>query len=194
MAKTTIPTGGLADSAVTSAKITDATIATADIANDAVTKDKITGINTPAFKAVRSSAQAIGDETSTVVLFDSEIYDTDSAYATGTGIFTVPANKGGKYAFFVTGGYNTSADFDVVNFWLSKNDQTAISATAGLAMGIDVHHNGTDASNQAQQISGCFNLAATDTVRVYAWQNYGGNRNLAQGGRMTFSGFRVADE
>ena len=193
MAKTTIPTGGLADSAVTSAKITDATIATADIANDAVTKDKITGINTPAFKAVRSSAQAIGDETSTVVLFDSEIYDTDSAYATGTGIFTVPAGKGGKYAFFVTGGFNSSQDIDVVNFWLSKNDQTAISATAGLAMGIDVHHNGTDASNQAQQISGCFNLAATDTVRVYAWQNYGGNRNLAQGGRMTFSGFRVAD-
>ena len=194
MAKTTIPTGGLADSAVTSAKITDATIATADIANDAVTKDKITGINTPAFKAVRSSAQAIGDETSTVVLFDSEIYDTDSAYATGTGIFTVPAGKGGKYAFFVTGGFNSSQDIDVVNFWLSKNDQTAISATAGLAMGIDVHHNGTDASNQAQQISGCFNLAATDTVRVYAWQNYGGNRNLAQGGRMTFSGFRIADE
>ena len=194
MAKTTIPTGGLADSAVTSAKITDATIATADIANDAVTKDKITGINTPAFKAVRSSAQAIGDETSTVVLFDSEIYDTDSAYATGTGIFTVPAGKGGKYAFFVTGGFNSSQDIDVVNFWLSKNDQTAISATAGLAMGIDVHHNGTDASNQAQQISGCFNLAATDTVRVYAWQNYGGNRNLAQGGRMTFSGFRVSDE
>ena len=194
MAKTTIPTGGLADSAVTSAKITDATIATADIANDAVTKDKITGINTPAFKAVRSSAHAIGDETSTVVLFDSEIYDTDSAYATGTGIFTVPAGKGGKYAFFVTGGFNSSQDIDVVNFWLSKNDQTAISATAGLAMGIDVHHNGTDASNQAQQISGCFNLAATDTVRVYAWQNYGGNRNLAQGGRMTFSGFRVADE
>ena len=194
MAKTTIPTGGLADSAVTSAKITDATIATADIANDAVTKDKITGINTPAFKAVRSSAQAIGDETSTVVLFDSEIYDTDSAYATGTGIFTVPAGKGGKYAFFVTGGFNSSQDIDVVNFWLSKNDQTAISATAGLAMGIDVHHNGTDASNQAQQISGCFNLAATDTVRVYTWHNYGGNRDLAQGGRMTFSGFRVADE
>jgi hypothetical protein len=44
------------------------------------------------------------------------------------------------------------------------------------------------------QVSGCFNLAATDTVRVYAWHNYGGNRDLAQGGRMTFSGFRVADE
>ena len=170
------------------------TIATGGIADDAVTKDKITGINTPAFKAVRGSGQTISDETSTVVLFDTEIYDTDSAYATGTGIFTVPANKGGKYAFFVTGGFNSSADIDVVNFWISKNNQTAISATAGAAIGLDIHHNGTDASNQAMQVSGCFNLAATDTIRVYAWQNYGGNRDLAQGGRMTFSGFRVADE
>ena len=41
MAKTTIPTGGLADSAVTSAKITDATIASGDLADDAVTAAKI---------------------------------------------------------------------------------------------------------------------------------------------------------
>ena len=191
MAKTTIPTGGLADSAVTSAKITAATIATADIANDAVTKDKITGINTPAFKAVRSSAQAIGDETSTVVLFDSEIYDTDSAYATGTGIFTVPSGKGGKYAFFVTGGYDDNGDINICNFWLSKNNQTAISATGGLAIGIDYFHKGTSAQNIAQQVSGCFDLAAGDTMRVYTWQNYGSARDLNQGGRMTFSGFKL---
>ena len=41
MSKTTIPTGGLADSAVTTAKITDATIASGDLADDAVTAAKI---------------------------------------------------------------------------------------------------------------------------------------------------------
>ena len=41
MSKTTIPTAGLADSAVTSAKITDATIASGDLADDAVTAAKI---------------------------------------------------------------------------------------------------------------------------------------------------------
>ena len=147
---------------------------------------------TPSFKAVRGSAQAIANETSTVVLFDSEIYDTDSAYATGTGIFTVPAGKGGKYAFFVTGGFNTSADISDGNFWLSKNNQTAISATAGLAIGIDYFHKGTSAQNIAQQVSGCFDLAAGDTMRVYTWQNYGSARDLNQGGRMTFSGFRFS--
>ena len=148
--------------------------------------------NTPSIKAVRGSAQAIANTTSTVVIFDTEIYDTDSAYDNSTGIFTVPSGKGGKYAFFVTGGFNSSADIGVVNFWLSKNNQTAISATGGLAIGIDAHHNGTDASNQAQQVSGCFSLAAGDTIRVYAWQNYGSNRDLATGGRMTFSGFRIS--
>ena len=45
MSKTTIPTAGLADSAVTTAKITDGTIATADIADSAVTAAKTSGVS-----------------------------------------------------------------------------------------------------------------------------------------------------
>ena len=147
--------------------------------------------NTPSLKAVRGSAQSIPNTTSTVVIFDTEIYDTDSAYDNSTGIFTVPAGKGGKYAFFVTGGYDDNGDINICNFWLSKNNQTAISATAGLAIGIDYFHKGTSAQNIAQQVSGCFDLAAGDTMRVYTWQNYGSARDLNQGGRMTFSGFKL---
>jgi len=150
------------------------------------------GANTPSLKAVRGSAQSIANTTSTVVIFDTEIYDTDSAYDNSTGIFTVPSGKGGKYAFFVTGGYNDNGDINTCNFWLSKNNQTAISATGGAAIGIDYFHKGTSAENTAQQVSGCFSLAAGDTMRVYTWQNYGSARNLAQGGRMTFSGFKLA--
>jgi hypothetical protein len=148
--------------------------------------------NTPSLKAVRGSAQSIPNTTSTVVIFDTEIYDTDSAYDNSTGIFTVPAGKGGKYAFFVTGGYDDNGDINIANFWLSKNNQTAISATGGLAIGIDYFHKGTSAQNIAQQVSGCFDLAAGDTMRVYTWQNYGSARDLNQGGRMTFSGFRIS--
>ena len=147
------------------------------------------GDNTPSIKAVRSSAQSIPNTTSTVVIFDTEIYDTDSAYDNSTGIFTVPAGKGGKYAFFVTGGYDDNGDINICNFWLSKNNQTAISPAGGLAIGIDYFHKGTSAQNIAQQVSGCFDLAAGDTMRVYTWQNYGSARDLNQGGRMTFSGF-----
>jgi hypothetical protein len=167
------------------------TIATGGIADDAVTKDKITGINVPAFKALRGSGQTISDETSTVVVFDTEIYDTDSAYDNSNGIFTVPSGKGGKYLITVTGGLNSSADINAVNFWISKNNQTAISSTTGQVAGIEYFH---DISNQAVQVSGQFTLAATDTIRVYTWQNYGGNRDTHQGGRMMIAGFRIADE
>ena len=149
------------------------------------------GDNTPSIKAVRSSAQSIPNTTSTVVIFDTEIYDTDSAYDNSTGIFTVPSGKGGKYAFFVTGGYDDNGDINICNFWLSKNNQTAISPAGGLAIGIDYFHKGTSAQNIAQQVSGCFSLAAGDTMRVYTWQNYGSARDLNQGGRMTFSGFKL---
>ena len=150
------------------------------------------GDNTPSLKAVRGSAQSIPNTTSTVVIFDTEIYDTDSAYDNSTGIFTVPSGKGGKYAFFVTGGYDDNGDINICNFWLSKNNQTAISPAGGLAIGIDYFHKGTSAQNIAQQVSGCFNLAVGDTMRVYTWQNYGAARDLNQGGRMTFSGFRIS--
>ena len=56
MSKTTIPTGGLADSAVTSAKITDATIATGDLADDAVTDAKIGTLTQIAFNATQSAS------------------------------------------------------------------------------------------------------------------------------------------
>ena len=148
--------------------------------------------NTPSIKAVRGSAQSIPNTTSTVVIFDTEIYDTDSAYDNSTGIFTVPAGKGGKYAFFLTGAFNDNGDISTCNFWLSKNNATAISATAGATIGIDYFHKGTSAQQQGIQVSGCFSLAAGDTMRVYAWQNYGSARDLAQGGRMTFSGFRFS--
>ena len=170
------------------------TIGTNSIANDAVTKDKITGINVPAFKALRGSAQTISDETSTVVIFDTEIYDTDSAYDNSNGIFTVPSGKGGKYLITVTGGINSSADINATNFWISKNNQTAISTTTGQSAGIEFKHDGNPVQNQAQQVAGQFTLAATDTIRIYTWQNYGGNRDLATGGRMIVAGFRIADE
>tara|TARA_R100001015_G_C4559817_1_gene119888 strand:- start:287 stop:862 length:576 start_codon:yes stop_codon:yes gene_type:complete len=108
MSKTTIPTGGLADSAVTSAKITDGTIATADIADDAVTADKATGVgeaNTPAFHADRSGGSqlqfnngAYGD-----LDYPNEVVDTNSAFASNT--FTVPSGHAGKYYIYAVGEF-----------------------------------------------------------------------------------------
>ena len=54
---------------------------------------------TPCFLAVQTSTttSVTGDGTNYTVLFNSEIYDSQSNYATGTGIFTAPV--AGRYAF-----------------------------------------------------------------------------------------------
>jgi len=55
------------------------------------------GDNTPAFFAYASSNQDISDDTSTKVTLGTEVYDTDSAFASNK--FTVPSGEGGKYFF-----------------------------------------------------------------------------------------------
>ena len=61
------------------------------------------GANTPAFSARMSSAQSISNNTLTKVDFDTEDFDTDSAYDHTTNQrFTVPSGKAGKYVFYAS--------------------------------------------------------------------------------------------
>jgi len=59
------------------------------------------GVNTPSFKATASADQSIPNSTETIVVFDTEVYDTDNAFnntSSGNGYsFTVPSGQAGKY-------------------------------------------------------------------------------------------------
>src|SRR5210317_9 len=65
--------------------------------------------NTPSFHIRKSSNQAISDETCTLITFDAEEVDTDSAFASNK--FTVPSGKAGKY-FIYTQIYMYSGSTD----------------------------------------------------------------------------------
>lgn len=54
--------------------------------------------NIPAFHIRKSSQQTISDETYTLITFDAEEVDTDSAFASNK--FTVPSGKAGKYFIY----------------------------------------------------------------------------------------------
>ena len=56
MSKTTIASGGLADNAVVTGKITDGTIATADIADDAITDAKLGTLTAIVFNGTQSAS------------------------------------------------------------------------------------------------------------------------------------------
>ena len=59
------------------------------------TANNFGGANTPAFRAKRGSNQSVANNTSTKIIFDSEDYDTDNAYDTSNGRFTIPSGEGG---------------------------------------------------------------------------------------------------
>ena len=151
--------------------------------------DVQSNFNTPAFKLLLDSSQTIATSTDTVIAYDTELYDTDSAVSSG--VFTVPTGKGGKYFFAMNGGFSTGNDIDTVSITISKNEQKTISSNAGDAANIEYHHNGTDVSNYIQSLSTTMDLDAGDTVRVYYWHNFGSDKGTATDGRAIFSGFRI---
>jgi hypothetical protein len=56
------------------------------------------GTNTPAFSVYKNANFDISDAVVTKVPFDTEIYDTDNAFASNK--FTVPSGQDGKYCFY----------------------------------------------------------------------------------------------
>ena len=144
--------------------------------------------NTPSFLVMLNTNQSIATATNTVIAFDVEVFDTDSAISSG--VFTVPSGKAGKYFFSVNGGMNTSNTINTVKIWLSKNSQTDITSNAGDAIGIQFHHSGTP-SEDVQSLSGTMDLAVGDTVRVYINHDFGSNKVTEKRGQFTFSGNKL---
>jgi len=103
----------------------NASVGTAQLVDDAVTADKLASgavANTPSFRAYMSAAQTISDNTNTVVQYNTENFDTDSAYDTSTYRFTVPSGKAGKY-FFSAHAYifQSGATLYACDFQIRKN-------------------------------------------------------------------------
>ena len=112
MSKTTIPTGGLADSAVTTAKITDGTIATADIADSAVTAAKATGLGISMADQwrVNTDATFTSGNNNDDITANWERNDQDFA-----GIGTALSESSGIFTFPTTGIYLVQAEFCFTN-------------------------------------------------------------------------------
>jgi hypothetical protein len=67
----------------------------------------MTGQNYPAFHAFLNTTQTISDDTSTLVEFNTESFDTDSAYDTSTYRFT--PQVAGKYYVYAAINHNPSS-------------------------------------------------------------------------------------
>jgi hypothetical protein len=132
--------------------------------------------NVPAFSANRANTgNTLTTDTATKVIFDTEYYDTDSAFDTSNGRFTVPSGKAGKYFFCATVAMN--ANFAYVRIKLRKNNTDVFRGTA-----VRVDTSGTS-------VSATIDLAAGDYVEVFVTQD--STNDVEVGDASHFHGFRL---
>ena len=116
--------------------------------------------NTPNCLVYLSGSQTITDDTITKITFDTEVYDSDSAFASNK--FTVPAGKAGKYAIFLNLSLNAEADSNM-NYaygYIYKNGSNIRSA------GIDFRAN--PGRRNFVSVFSVEDLAVSDYIEAYA--------------------------
>jgi hypothetical protein len=126
--------------------------------------------NTPSFLAYRNSTQGIPNSTSTTIVFNTEVYDSASAYNTSNGIFTVPSGEGGKYWV----GYSTR-----LTNWNYSILKTYVEDGAGGKLAFE--DGDTDGDNNTIANSGIISLSAGGTIQVKIFQTGGGTVQLQSG-------------
>ena len=142
------------------------------------------GVNTPAWKAIRSSSQGVLNAVSTTIICDSEQFDTANAYDTSTGIFTVPSGQGGKY--MVGGALRTNASSSATRLTMYIN-----------VAGSNVHqYNNPQSASEETSVGIHTILSLTDgqEVKLRFYQNTGGTINLESvEGKTYFYGYKIIE-
>ena len=126
------------------------------------------GDNTPAFMVYKSANQDLSDNAFVKVTFDTEVYDTDSAFASDK--FTVPSGEGGKYRFtsqlYWIANSNT-LDLFYLTYYVNGSIPTIVSRT-GNSLNMWSNSGG---SEQTVMNTTTLDLSAGDYVEVYGKLN-----------------------
>ena len=127
------------------------------------------GINTPMVLVTNSGNQSISTATNTLVTFDTETLDTDGAFASNT--FTVPTGGDGGYGIFARGSMQgiDAGEFTQLRIYLNGNANSFFEGRmTSHADDIEMKYSG----------GGFLDLAATNTIKMYWYQNSGDSQNL----------------
>ena len=125
----------------------------------------LTAVNTPSFAAKVSGTTALSTETEVTIVFNSEDHDTDGAYNTSTGEFTVPSGKGGRYFISVNFGVDDPGEVgDLIRLRVFKNG----TAMAGFRQQVT----SSDANIiHSVSCSGTKTLEAGDVIKCMGFTN-----------------------
>ena len=179
-----VGTSKLADSAITTAKLNSSL----DLSSKTITLASNMK-NTPNFSAVPSSTQTISTSTWTAVNFQTEIYDTASAYD-GTNKFTVPTGQGGKYFFKANLSIDSVYDGDIIVGNLYKNGNADVGSENESIR--TRHVVAKDNTTITFNLCGLVEASAGDYFQVYINHNRGSDRTL-NSARCGFIGYKIIE-
>jgi hypothetical protein len=135
--------------------------------------------NTPAFLVKKSSNQTIASATTTLITWDTEVYDTNSAF--GTNSFTVPSGHAGKYMIYCTidltgeSANNYSMNEVFVNDSLTQYNIQRFSGTGEVSNNIVVS----------------LDLSVGDYVTIKMLHNTGSDETIDRDKLTWFGGYKI---
>jgi hypothetical protein len=135
--------------------------------------------NTPAFHAHKTAKQTIATGTATLVTFEAEDFDTDSAFDLSNERFT--PQVAGKYFLYASIRWDTGTDFDISYLSIAKNGNDVFTGGAG-----NVYYNFTKVAGIVEA------NGSTDYFTVKTNHNMGSNLDTQSGDYGNyFGGFKV---
>ena len=120
-------------------------------------------------------AVSVSNNTATILLFDSEEFDTDTFHSTAsnTGRITIPSGKAGKYLFVGYGNFAYQANDGVKALKLFKNGSAVrhLGSHLTTGMGIEIQFGG----------AAIIDAAVADYFELSIYQNAGTTYNTGTG-------------
>ena len=145
------------------------------------------GVNTPMFLVGQTSGQAISNESFTKITWDSEDFDTDSAFDLGNNKFVAPS--AGKYYFnaWITG--DTNLNYDRFHTAIYVNGSAPTFAGAGSRYTNHPYPN-IGSGYFSYNINFIYNASLNDYFEVYLYQDSGGSITTNEN-RTWFYGYKL---
>ena len=147
-------------------------------------------LNYPSFFARKLGNQSLTSDTDTKMIADDEVFDTDSAYDTSTGRFTVPTGKGGKY--FFTYGFSVQNIDDIaqmaVNIKVNGSFIEGTTVLSGSYSFLATANNNSNTDDPSATASALVVLSAGDYVEMWGRQRDNSTENARY---LRFGGFRI---
>ena len=138
------------------------------------------GTNTPAFHAYNNADQNISASTLTQLIFNTEIYDTDNAFASNT--YTIPSGKGGKYFVYFRVGFVTGTD---MSYQVTLYINDSFNADSGFRANLMNDYYDNHFSGQV------VDLSAGDTLKLKVYQGDGTHNISGTENRANFGAYKI---